>query len=180
MTNDRWSTACHEAGHGVASLALGGQCNGLLLHVDGGAAFVDGLFQDREAYMIAAGPAAERLANEFDVPACEPIPLDEVASNPPTEGDRTFAQWTTVANVPGVNRGSVSDERNLALWAITGRESEPDTWTRRLALARHVADQIVQQNATAIVRIATALFQKGALTGPEIKTLYEQEPINAN
>jgi hypothetical protein len=174
MTNERWSTACHEAGHAVAGLALGGQCNGLLLHLDGGSAFVVGLYQDREAYMIAAGKEAERLANEFDAPTCEPIPLDEVASNPPTEGDRTFAQWTTVANVPGVNNGSVSDDRSLALWAIGGRESEPDTWTRRLAIARHVADEIVEQNATAIVRIASALFQKGALTAPEIRSLYEE------
>jgi hypothetical protein len=171
--NDRWRIAIHESGHAVACLALNGECNGLMLHMDGGMAFIENLFQDRHAYMVAAGPLSERLATEYEAPSCEVVSLDEVAENPPTEGDKTFAQWTTVANISGINRGSDSDDRSLALWAIGGRESEPDTWARRVEFACMVAGEIVEKNQAAILRIGRSLFQRGALTAPEIKQLYE-------
>ena len=173
--NERWRIACHEAGHAVACLALGGQCNGVMLHVDGGLAMVDGLYQDREAYMIASGPAAERLAEQCDAPMCEPIPFNEVAANPPIDGDPMFSRWTTVADVSGVNGGSESDDRKLALWSIEGRESEPDTWVRRLKFARHISNQIIEANREAILRVARELFKNGVLTGPAITQLYKEK-----
>lgn len=171
--NERWRIACHEAGHAVACLALGGQCSGVMLHVDGGFAMVDGLYQDREAYAIASGPAAERLAEQFDAPMCEPIPLAEVAANPPIDGDPIFSRWTSVADVSGVNGGSESDDRKLALWSIEGRESEPDTWVRRLKFARHISNQIIEANREAILRVARELFERGAITGETVKQLFE-------
>jgi hypothetical protein len=172
MTNDRWRIACHEAGHAVACLALGGQCIGVMLHVDGGLAMNSELFGDLEAYSIACGPGAESLSEQFDSPEREPVSLDVVASNPPV--DTEFSLWCMVADVPGIHRRFQTDDQRLAQWAICNREDDPDCWARRVRFACFIAGKIIETNQAAILRVATELYERGAVTGDKIKQLCEE------
>lgn len=173
-TNDRWLISCHEAGHAVGAIVLGGACDGVLLSVDSGQAHCRDLLGNNNAYMTACGPSAESLAEQFDAPICEPVSFETIAKNPPETASHEFAAWCGVADVIGINRKFESDSRSLALWAISGIESEPEKWAGRVAFARHVANQIIETNKSAVIRVARALYERGALTGEQIKQLFEE------
>ncbi|HUP82409.1 MAG TPA: hypothetical protein VM260_27900 [Pirellula sp.] len=174
MTNNYWLVSCHESGHAIGSIVMGGRCDGLLLSADGGQAHCLDLIGDRNAFMVACGPAAESLSEKFDAPECTPVPFEAIANNPPETASRDFALWCGVADISGINRKCVSDSRVLALWAIE-REDEPESWARRIEFVHRVAAEIVDKNMAKILRIARALYQRGVLTGTEIKQLYEEQ-----
>ena len=169
-TNDRWQTALHEAGHGVAAIVLHGQCRGLALYVDGGglAAF-DGLNGNPLAYAIAAGPAAERLAERIPMPTETPAELklltvDELESLPIC----ATAPFLAAQMAREVRKGSDSDDVSLANWAIAGAASSPGSWAGKVAHAHRMAKMIVTRHTDAIVRVATKLLLTGSLSEAEI------------
>ena len=168
--SDRWRTACHEAGHAVAGSELGGRISGLALTENGGGlAGIQGLTGDRHCFMTAAGPAAEYLAAEYDapeLPTAEPTPPEPVtADDPPTRFAFNVARYGTHPEQ------YQTDDRVIAEWAISGRESEPESWAKRVAFAKHVASDIIEKNVGTVMRVATELYIRGRLTRVEIETL---------
>jgi len=173
-TNERLRLSCHEAGHAIAAIELGGTCNGVILTNAGGQTIVDGLYSDRAAFMYASGPAAEVLADRFEPPAVNSFIAPDELSATITPGDTSvLAMLCSVADIEQLPRSAVSDERELALWSITGREDEPESWAGRVAFAKRVAAEIVSKNTQAILKVAGALYERGKLSREEIKTLLE-------
>jgi len=155
MTDPRWVTAVHEAGHIVASQVLGGQSVGaVLFSAGGGAAYVGKLGAFEDALMTACGPAAERLAEVHsppDVADRDDLPVAETIDCDAAEDLR-------------VDLGP-SDDRCIAEWAITGYESEPDRWARRHAWIHREADLLVKRHERAILAVASELYAHG-VAGP--------------
>ncbi len=175
MSNQQWLTSLHEAGHCVAALALGGRVESVLRLDDAGMAHSVELEGGRDVYMTAAGPAAEALAEQYDPPAIEPIAETRVIESIQKNDDPgEAADWVVRRGVKKWSRSCIPDDRRLALWAIGGYESEPDRWASRVAFARHIAAQIVDDRQKEIVRIAERLYQTGFLTGDEVSCLFYQ------
>jgi hypothetical protein len=179
MKSERWISACHEAGHGIASLVLGGKCFGLALYDGGqsGQASISELDANRYAFAVAAGPAAERLAEEYPAPNCTPaesrtLTVDEIESLPVRKTSPYLA--AQLARTSDDRKDGPSDDRLIALWAIGGHEDQPDSWAGRVAHAHRIAADIVQRNATAIVAVATELYMRGSLCGPEVLSISEK------
>lgn len=170
MIDPRWKTAIHESGHALAAIVLGGKCLGIVLYPDGGGQthFTE-LLGDREAFAIAAGQAAERLAQSYAAPEC--LPTAEIETVHLRESSPFLA--CQLSKGSDVHKEFVSDDRYIALWAIGGNESEPERWVARVAHAHRVAVQIVETNAAAIVRVAAELFVRGNLCRDEITELFE-------
>ncbi len=150
MTDPRWVTAVHEAGHIVATRVLGGRSVGAVLFSAGGAAYVGDLGAFEDALMTACGPAAERLvelhtppevADRADLPVAETI-------------DRDTAEDLRADLGP-------SDDRRIAEWAITGYEAEPDRWARRHAWIHREADLLVRRHERTILAVASELYAHG-------------------
>lgn len=169
MINTRWVTCCHESGHGVVGVALGGRCNALLVREADGFAFVDQLSSDADAIMTAAGRAAEVLADRFTTPEGPriPSPVPAGKADPLSVG----VEYAATVSAEGVCRQYRSDSQALALWAIDGHLDEPEAWPERVARAHRAASRHVEHNATKILRVAEALYLRGYLSGEEIKTL---------
>ncbi|MDZ4686691.1 MAG: M50 family metallopeptidase [Planctomycetaceae bacterium] len=178
MTSDRWKTSVHEAGHAVAAVVMGGRCAGLVLVDDGGLAQNYELLGAREAYAIAAGPAAERLVEQHPAPTTSPakskvLTVDEIEALS-VFGTAPFLACQ-LGRAADNRRHFDSDERTLALWAITGREDTPGSWATMLEHANRVAAEIIARNSTAVVRIAAALFVAGSLSEDEILSHFNEE-----
>lgn len=175
--NERWQTACHEAGHAIASIVLGGKAHGVVLFPGGGGqAQIDELLADRLAYSIAAGPAAERLAKEHPAPTESPVEsillsVDEVEALPVFASAPYIA--CQMARSHEDRKNSATDAQILAHWAIRGCEDVPEAWAGRVAHAHRMAAEIVRRNAESIVRVARALFVAGSLS--EIQILNQME-----
>ena len=179
MKAERWRFCLHESGHGLSAIVLGGRCLGLVIFDDGtgGLSQADELLGNREAYSIAAGPAAEILASRFPVPEVAVIAncinVDNLETSPLFASSPMLA--CQMARTPDTRKHFDSDDRALALWAIDGNESEPERWASRVALARRIASEIVERHADAIVRVATALFASGSLCRDEITELLKDK-----
>lgn len=173
MNDERWIVACHEAGHAVVALVLGGRCDGLALSADGegGLAQCCELLGDRVAYVDAAGNAAEYLAKRNDAPEL-PIQRSQVAVDEIT-AELPMVLVMASERPVGHLRRYVSDERSIALWAIAGHEGNPESWAGRVARVHRTASEIVERNADQILAVARALYVAGKLNGDEIKSLYE-------
>lgn len=173
MSESRWETALHEAGHCVAALALGGECRGAVVLPDGGG-YAQPIVLDstQHAYAIAAGAVAEDLAKQHPAPDVEIgsrwLTDDEIEALPISQSAPLLAR--RLGSNP---RNSDSDERTLALWAIQGRERFPHEWVSRIEHAKTMAAAIVRRNADAVVRVARALFIAGSLSEQEIINHYE-------
>jgi hypothetical protein len=173
----RWETALHESGHAIASLTLGGKCLGLALLDDGdsGCCQSGDLDATRTAFMVACGPEAERLAESFPVPDVPIeqmiVTVDEIESLPVFETSPLLA--CQMVRTADTRKRFSSDDRQLALWAISGNEADPESWARRVEFARYVAEGLVTKNAETIVRVATALFTKTSLSGPEVTAIFQ-------
>ena len=175
MSKALWRTSLHESGHGIASLALGGTCEGLVMFDDGaGIAQIGELLPNQEAYSIAAGPAAESLASDFPIPNVESaktgvLTVDEIETLPLFATAPALA--CQLARTSDDRRPGDSDNRRLALWAIAGCEDEPGRWAERVAFAHRIAGEIVRNNAQAIAAVAAELFSKGSLSGSEVAAI---------
>lgn len=177
--SDRWRVALHEASHGVAAIALGGECDGLVVFADGsgGSCQCGDLDPSKMAYNTAAGPIGEILAERYPIPETpiadrSPKTCDELESSPIYASSPMLA--CAIMRTADTRKHVDSDSRQLALWAISGGyENQPETWQRRVALAKRVAAEIVEDNAAKIARVATALYVRGALSRDEITTLFQ-------
>jgi hypothetical protein len=180
MKTERWKIALHESGHAVSAIVRGGRCDGVaLLDDDSGLCQTGELLGNRDAYCIAAGPAAERLAEEYPAPDCTPpesrtLTVDEIEQLPLFDTARLVA--CQMAKTADTRRKFSSDDRLLAEWAISGNESDPESWAGRVAYAHEMAAEIVRHNAATIARIAEQLFVRGSLAESEVKTLFEGKP----
>lgn len=174
--SERWVAALHEAGHAVAVFQLGGRCEGIVVtgHGTGGCTF-GGLLGDRAAFAVAAGQAAETLAGQHDPP---PVDAIESPAELPVDaaGLRCDFLVREANRQPGDRWTHPSDDQSLARWAIAGRESEPESWPRRVRFAKRVAAEIVERNAERILRVASELYRLGRLTGDDIDKLLTTNP----
>lgn len=168
----RWKTALHEAGHAVACIAMGGRCDGVvILPENAGLAATSELLGDREVFVVAAGPAAESLVDRFGVPSMitQQPALLEIERLPVFQSEPLLASQMAHAT----NHRFDSDDRGLALWAITGHEDAPESWAPRVEHAKRVATEIVEKHADTIARVASLLFACGSLAREEITNLME-------
>lgn len=169
----RWRVACHEAGHAVVAIAQGGQCTGVLLTAFGGLTCVDELHGDAVAIMIAAGDAAEVLAEQHPAPKIAFRTPEAISSGdlPPTQLESSLAAICKCADIPTLVERYEPDASRLALWAISGREEEPDSWAGRVLFARTMAAKAVMDNENKILTIARRLYVDGVLSGRETMEL---------
>jgi hypothetical protein len=171
----RWLAACHEAGHAVVGLDLGGRCSGLVLTAGGGLADVTEIYGDQRAFMVAAGDAAAALAEHNAKPGGdyrtpEAIVTSDLSS--PIEGSLRAA--CMVADMQELTQRYPSDAARLATWAVSGKETEPESWAGRVAFARHIAAKAVEVNRDKILTIARRLFTEGVLSGEEVTKLFRE------
>lgn len=178
MKTNRWQVALHESGHAVSTIVMGGRCDGVALLDDtSGLCQSSELLGDREAFCIASGPAAEILAEEYPAPNCTPaesrtLTVDEIESLPICKTAPFLA--TQLARTESDRTDGPSDDRRIALWAISSHEDQPELWARRVVRAHRIAADIVQRNATAIAAVATELYMRGSLCGPEVLSISEK------
>ncbi|MDZ4683783.1 MAG: M50 family metallopeptidase [Planctomycetaceae bacterium] len=171
-SDPRWLTALHEAAHAVAALALGGRALGLaILNDDSGMAQSDELLMDRHTFAVAAGPAAEKLVEQYPAPErvitdAKLLTVDQIEALPIFASSPLMA--CQLARPAGDRRHCESDERVIALWVVDCHEHQPETWARRAEYAHFMGGVIVDQNADKIVRVATALYARGSLSEAEI------------
>jgi len=163
-----WALCLHEAGHAAAIIALGGKfVQAAVLEACGVTEFVLASGSVERCFQVAAGPAAEKLAEIFPVPPGQPgkaeflrsIEAEHGENNPiRAELDRKFEE-------------TPSDDRQVALWSITGHEADDWSWLERSRWARYHADAIVHQKAATIVRIATELWTAGFVTADRLREM---------
>ena len=160
----RWRTCLHEAGHAVAGQALSTRPVKAAVYDDNlGAAYLDFSGVPRtfeEALAVAAGPAAEELAELHAPPQATP-PVALAVAYPERTGP-LMAQL----------RESLSDTVAIARWCIGGIENQPDRWAKRPCWIHREARFFVSQHQHEIVEVAKRLFGTGLATLP-----VESEPV---
>jgi hypothetical protein len=154
----RWKTCLHEAGHVVAAKRLLGHATGAVVFDDGsGAAYVGGEEAPvgfKDARVRAAGPAAEKLADQYPPPDM-PVPVPLEVAYPETAGPLK-------AEIPTL----LSDAEIIARWCIQGHEAEPNLWTLRHGFVTTSAEDYLAEHQQEVVEIATVLFGRGILVLP--------------
>jgi hypothetical protein len=153
----RWKTCLHEAGHAVAGrLPLKRTIKAVVYSDDVGAAYleIDGGIPRtfEEALAVAAGPAAESLADQYAAPQVQPAPALEAAYPEPS------------VPLKAQLRQSPSDAVAIARWCIGGVEKQPDRWIRRYNWIHREARILVARHRQEIVEAAVDLFRQGAVT----------------
>ncbi|MFB3894557.1 MAG: hypothetical protein ACE15C_21350 [Phycisphaerae bacterium] len=108
-----------------------------------------------EALAVAAGPAAEILADDHAPPQKSPPP-------PPLMATHSGAVAPLIAQL----RQSPHDAVALARWCIRGIEDEPERWTKRFYWIRREADIFVARHCQEILDVAAGLFGRGIVTVP--------------
>ena len=158
-TTIRWRVCIHEAGHAVAGHQLLKCTARAVVYNDGvGVADIDvdttNVRTYEEALAVAAGAAAEFLAEEYAPP--------QVASSAPLETLYPEQAVTLKAQI----RKYPPDAVAIARWCIRGIEKEPDRWARRFYWIHREARIFVARHHQEIVEVATGLFAKGIMTLP--------------
>jgi hypothetical protein len=161
----------HESGHCVAAFAFGEMPAGaVLLGADGALAHCGfTLAATPEAIMVAAGHAAEALAGRFPPPSETPD-APAAATSPPVVLPLSSPD---LAEQRKAHAKAVPDRRAIALWAIDGKEDEPEKWAGRVAWLRYQAAAIVADNAAPIVAVAAYLFRIGHIDRFALRLLLE-------
>ena len=133
----RWKTCLHEAGHAVAGFRLLKRTVKAAVYEAGvGAAYLDieaaipRTFE--EALAIAAGPAAEELAEHHAPPQVSPPPPPLTSTHP-----------HVIAPLVAQLRQSPRDAVAIAHWCIGGIEEAPERWTNRFHWIRREAGLFV-------------------------------------
>ena len=152
----RWRTCLHEAGHAVAGrLLLKRTIKAVMYADDVGAAYleIDGAIPRtfEEALAVAAGPAAESLAEQYAPPQAQPAPALEAA----------YPEST--APLEAQLRQSPPDAAAIARWCIGGVEEQPERWVRRFHWIHREALILVARHQQEIVQVATGLFGCGIM-----------------
>ena len=159
----RWKTSLHEAGHAVAGrVAMKRTVRAAVYEAGIGAAYLDIESVPRtfeEALAVAAGPAAEALAENHMPPQASPPP-------PPLTTTHAYAVAPLVAQL----RWSPRDAVAIARWCIRGIEDQPDRWAKRFYWIRREADIFVARHRQEIVDVAADLYEQGIVT-------LEAEPV---
>ena len=156
----RWRVCLHEAGHSVAGRVMLKRSVKAIVYDDNhGAAYLD--IDDAiprtygEALAVAAGPAAEALANEHVPPP----------HAPPATALTTAYPESTAPLVAQMKR-SPTDAMGIARWCIGGFESHPDRWVGRFNMIHRDARILVARHQTEIIDVATGLFTGSIVTLP--------------
>lgn len=154
----RWKTCLHEAGHAVAGhWLLKRRVKAAVYEADVGEAYLDieaavpRTFE--EALSVAAGPAAEELADDMTPPQASP-PAPAL----------TVTHAEAVAPLVAQLRQSPRDAVALALWCIRGIEGEPERWAKRFYWIRREAGLFVACHRQEIVAVAAELYARGIVT----------------
>jgi len=161
-TASRWRTCLHEAGHAVVGRVLLGHTTRAAVFEDGwGVADVGdggGVPTSPEAAItVAAGPAAEALADRFPPPEAA-----QVQPSPPLEARYPDRAASLKADL----RTTMLDDVAIARWCIAGFESRPLRWTRQYEWVYQQADALIRRRRREIVSVAKRLFAEGLATLP--------------
>jgi hypothetical protein len=155
---NRWRTCLHEAGHVVAARVLLKDAGAAAVVLDaGGLAYIDVpdlLLTCDHALAVAAGPAAESLADVYTPPTEAPDPAAVVSGDAP-------ASKSLHASFAADLRAGASDAVRLARWCCERCPNEPDRWARRHVWITHEAGFFVRNHAQEIASIATRLYARG-------------------
>jgi len=153
----RWKTCLHEAGHAVAgSLLLKRAIKAVVYDDDVGAAYleIDGAIPRtfEEALAVAAGTAAESLADQYAAPQTRPATA------------MVSAYPESTAPLEAQLRQSPPDAVAIARWCIGGVEEQPERWVRRFHWIHREALILVARHRQEIVEAATGLFGQGIIS----------------
>lgn len=155
----RWRLCLHEAGHAVAGRVLLSNTARAVVFDDGcGAAYMGddrtGADGFERVLAIAAGPAAESLADRYTPPESAPAPaLEATCPELAAELKRDLGQWPT-------------DEQRIARWCIAWIEDQPERWVNRFHWIHHEARLFVAAHEGQIVQTAAVLYGRGIVTLP--------------
>ena len=158
LSNRRWEIALHEAGHVVAAEAVGRRLVGaVLLNDRSGRAWVGGEpCTVADAAVVAAGAAAERLADDHNPPDVSPA----VGPMPEADDERGRELARSVIREP-VATDAEPDEMVLARWACMNRPYHPGLWELRANLAHDRAADLVEANCDRVLEVARVLYATG-------------------
>lgn len=168
----RWATCCHEAGHVLAAYVILRDSSAACAIATDGRSGVTTWTQDLgtgfdRALVVAAGPAAQELAQSIPCPDSL-----EVEHEPPPEADHVSLVPARAASFsassPCRMRDLIPDSRALALWAITGYESDPERWGPRINRIHREADLFVRRHQRSIVALAEKLFVRGSVAASDV------------
>lgn len=156
----RWKTCLHEAGHAVAGRRLLKRTVTAAVYGDDmGAAYIgtnDVIPRTyEEALSIAAGPAAEALADLHTAPQVSPPPPALATAYP-----------ESTAPLVAQLRQSPPDHVAIARWCIRGLERQPERWANRFHWIHREAQFFVGRHQQEIVRAAVGLYERGIVTLP--------------
>ncbi len=156
----RWKTCLHEAGHAVAGRRLLKRTVTAAVYEDDmGAAYLgaeDAIPRTfEEALSIAAGPAAEALADVHAVPQVSP-PAPALTVTYPESATPLVAQL----------RQSPPDHVAIARWCIGGVENQTERWANRFHWIHREAELFVARHQQEIVDAAEGLYTDGIITLP--------------
>jgi len=177
LTAATWRVALHESGHLLAAVALCGRRNvKAVLHPAGGgeADIQIGAIPRSlpEAVALAAGQAAESLADAHPAPPLTPFDAPLWPS--------TLAALTGSPTPPPALPIVWSDSAGIGFWAVQRYLHHPDRWADEAQYVRGQADAFCRRNAARIVEVATELYANGRaeIVLPE-QTTSEEEKIDA-
>lgn len=154
----RWRVACHEAGHILAAVLLkNDSASGVVLNSEMGCSFVDiadPLRSFDDALIVAAGPAAQRLADTHRPPSESPLPASVVDPAAPASQSMHAEILADIPNSP-------PDSVRIARWCCDACPDQPDRWPARHAWIMNEAEHLVRINTPEILDAARELFLRG-------------------
>ena len=169
----RWRVCLHEAGHAVAGRVMLKRTVRAVVYGDNvGAAYLD--IADAipatfgESLAIAAGPAAEALADSHpppDAPLLVPLEV-------------TYAEQV----IPPREhlRECLPDHIAVARWCIGGIEKQPDRWAKRYNWIHREAQIFVARHRQEIVDVAMVLYVRGiTMLQTELHEAAKRNPARA-
>jgi len=178
MTTDerrKWELSLHEAGHAIVAesegVAVEGAC---LLRDNAGICWHGHCGAFSGALIAAAGLSADALSPGIEMPEAPATPsplataVDVVGTS--STGDEPPSWMTDTPPAP-----VVSDARCLALWCITGLETEPERWAERRCWVLGLAEKILHDHQARWVALAARLYRAGFLLPEHARVLHDDE-----
>ena len=170
MIDSRWRLSIHEAAHAATAIALGGSVTSLVLGATRGECLNSELSLFESATVAAAGPESELLFLDCAPPSLPPVePSGEQADNIAVADERIDGPFC------GVPTFRISDHEHVAMWAIRDHEDDPAKWPGRVYFIRNLARNIVIDNGSLVLEIATALYSRSVLNSTDIDALLKRK-----